>query len=102
MKLCIVSYIDPGGIRHAAEVQADSMYEAAAAALESFYAHDCAPGSSTELEVQVRTAVTHTLSVKKLQDWANQTAVSPRDSTLKQRIKAALTKQVRSRKTETK
>jgi uncharacterized protein len=29
--------------------------------------------------VQVRTAVTHTLSVKKLQDWANQSAVSPRD-----------------------
>ena len=90
MKLCVVSYIDPGGIRHSAEVQADSMYEAAAAALESFRQQDCSPGSSSELEVQVRTAVTHTLSVKKLEDWANQSAASPRDTLLKKRIKAAM------------
>ena len=29
-------FIDPGGIRHSVEVQADSMYEAAAAGLENF------------------------------------------------------------------
>ena len=34
MKHCVVSYIDPGGIRHSVEVQADSIYEAAA--LEHF------------------------------------------------------------------
>jgi hypothetical protein len=90
MKHCVVSYIDPGGIRHSVEVQADSMYEAAAAALESFRGHDCPPGRGNELEVQVRTAVTHTLSVKKLEDWANHSGVSPRDTILKQRIKAAL------------
>ena len=92
MKLCVVSYIDPGGIRHSVEVQADSMYEAAAAALENFQAHDCAPGRAVALEVQVRSAVTHTLSVKKLEDWENHSAVSPRDTILKQRIKAALAK----------
>ena len=89
MKHCVVSCIDPGGIRHSVEVQADSMYEAAAA-LESFHGHDCSPGRGNELEVQVRTAVRHTLSVKKLEDWANHSAVSPRDTILKQRIKAAL------------
>jgi hypothetical protein len=90
MKHCVVSFIDVGGIRHSVEVQADSMYEAAAAALESFHGHDCSPGRGSELEVQVRTAVTHTLSVKKLEDWANHSGVSPRDTILKQRIKAVL------------
>ncbi len=90
MKQCVVSFIDFGGIRHSVEVQADSMYEAAAAALESFHAHACSPGRGSELEVQVRSAVTHTLSVKTLEDWANLGGASPRDSILKRRIKAAL------------
>lgn len=68
MKQCVASFVDFGGIRHAVEVQADSMYEAAAAALESFHAHDCLPGRGSELEVQVTSAVTHTLSVRKLED----------------------------------
>ena len=66
------------------------MYEAAAVALESFHAHDCSPGRGGELEVQVRSTVTHTLSVKKLEDWANLGGTSPRDAILKRRIKAAL------------
>ena len=90
MKLCVVSFIDLGGIRHSVEVQADSMYDAAAAALESFHEHDCSPARSSVLEVQVRSAVTHTLSVKRLEDWANRGGASPRDAILKRRIKAAL------------
>jgi hypothetical protein len=52
MKQCVVSFVDFGGIRHSVEVQADSMYEAAAVALENFHAHDCSPGRGSELEVQ--------------------------------------------------
>ena len=88
MKQCVVSFIDFTGIRHSVEVQANSMYEAAAAALESFREHDCAPGVGSELEVQVRTAVTHTIGIKKLREWAGQGRRSPRDVVLKQRIKA--------------
>jgi hypothetical protein len=90
MKQCVVSFVDFGGIRHSVEVQAGSMYEAAAAALESFQAHDCSPGRGSDLEVQVRSAVTHMLSVKKLEDWANVSSASPRDAILKRRIKASL------------
>lgn len=90
MKQCVVSFVDFGGIRHAVEVQAGSMYEAAAAALENFHAHDCLPGRGSELEVQVTSAVTHTLSVRKLEDWANVGGASPRDALLKRRIKAVL------------
>jgi hypothetical protein len=88
MKHCIVSFVDFGGIRHSVEVQADSMYEAAAAALEAFREHECSPGIGTELEVQVRTSVTHTIAVNKLKDWAKLGGGSPRDIVLKGRIKA--------------
>ena len=60
------------------------MYEAAAVALENFREHDCAPGVASELEVQVRTAVTHTIAVKKLSEWAGEGGRSPRDTVLKQ------------------
>jgi hypothetical protein len=68
MKRRVGSFIDFGRIRHSVEVQADSMYEAAVVALESFHAHDCSPGRGGELEVQVRSAVTHTITVKKLEN----------------------------------
>ena len=87
MKHCIISFVDSGGIRHSVELQADSMYEAAAAALEDFHQHDCSPGIGSALEVQVRSAVTHTIAVKKLKDWADLGGGSPRDVILKRRIK---------------
>jgi hypothetical protein len=90
MKHCMVSFVDPGGIRHTVEVEADSMFEAAAAALESFRAHACSPGLASELQVQVRTAVTHTVTLKKLKDWAERGGRSPRDTVLRRRIKTTL------------
>ena len=47
-----------------------SLSGAAAAALECFREHGCSPGVGRELEVQVRTAITHTIGVKKLREWA--------------------------------
>jgi len=91
MKECIVSFLDPDGIRHAVEVQAGSMYEAVAAALEAFRQHDCRPGMGSELEVQVRCAVTHTIAVRKLKHWADLGGGSPREVVLKDRIKDIFT-----------
>jgi len=89
MKHCIVSFVDLSGIRHTVEVQANSMYEAAATALENFREHECSPGTAGELEVQVRSAVIHTIAIKRLRDWADLGGGSPRDVILKRRIKAA-------------
>ncbi len=36
MAVCIVSYLDTGGLRHAVEVEAGSLYEAAVLAMRTF------------------------------------------------------------------
>ena len=87
MRLCTVSFVDTSGIRHSVEVQADSMYEAAAAALETFHEHECSPATGGQLEIQVRNAVTDTLATKRLKDWADLAGGSPRDVILKARMK---------------
>lgn len=99
MKHCVVSFVDFSGIRHSIEVQADSMYEAAAAALEAFQQHDRSPGIGSELEVQVRTAVTQTIGMKKLKDRADLGGRSPRDVVLKQRIKVVFAGAASKRRT---
>jgi hypothetical protein len=43
MALCIVSYVDTEGLRHTVEVEAESLYEAAALAVRTFKQHDCEP-----------------------------------------------------------
>ena len=89
MKHCVVSFVDFSGIRHAVEVQADSVYEAAAAALESFRDHRCPPGIGSDLQVEVRSAVVHTIGIKKLKEWSALGGGSPREVVLKKRIKSA-------------
>ena len=62
------------------------MNEAAASALESLRNQDCSPGIGSELEVQVRTAVTHSIAINKLQDWAGLGGGSPKEVILKRRM----------------
>jgi hypothetical protein len=99
LKHRIALFVDFGGIRHSVEVQAESMYEAAAAALETSLQQRCPPGIGTELEVQVRTAVTHTIAIMKLKDWAGLGGGSPREVVPKQRIKAAFSDVATTRRT---
>jgi hypothetical protein len=63
MAACIVSFVDLDGVRHSVEVQADGLYEAAVLGLSALRKHDLNPGGLTELEVEVRSCVKHTLTV---------------------------------------
>ena len=90
MAKCLVSYLDISGIRHSVEVEADSMYEAAALAVRAFKEHDCEPGAMGQLEVEIRTSITHTLTVRKLHEWLNGGTKSPKDVVLKDRLKKIL------------
>lgn len=90
MASCIVSYLDPQGIRHAVEVDAHSLYEAAVLALRTFREHNCAPGPASFLDVEVRSSVTHRLTIKKVHDWVNGGAKTPKEAVMKERLKALL------------
>ena len=93
-KACTVSFAGPTGIRHAVEVTADSLYEAAVLGLNVMKKHDwidqIAPG--TELQVQVKEPpVTHSVSVQQLKRWVDGIAASPDELLRKNKLKALLT-----------
>ena len=93
LRTCTVSFMGPSGIRHAVEVTAESVYEAAAlgvsALRNSGWADAIAPG--TELEIQVREpATSHRLTVRQIQRWCDG-AVSPDETLKKRRLKQLLT-----------
>src|SRR5260370_6763533 len=69
MAACVVSFVDLDGIRHSAEVEADGLYEASVLGLCAFRKHELEPGGLTQLEVEVRSSVTHTLTVTKVREW---------------------------------
>jgi hypothetical protein len=90
MALCVVSYLDTEGVRHTVEVEAESLYEAAVLAVTTFRKHDCEPGLMSSLEVEIRSSVTHTVTLKKVRSWLNGGAKTPREAVTKERLRALL------------
>lgn len=91
MAFCVVSYLDTEGLRHTVEVEADSLYEAAALAIRTFRQHNCEPGQVSDLEVEVRSSVVHTITPRKIYDWLNGGAKTPKEAVMKERLRALLT-----------
>lgn len=90
MATCVVSYLDTSGIRHTAEVEAQSLYEAAVLAIRTFRQHDCEPREANSLEIEVRSSVVHTLTVRKINDWLNGGAKTPKEAVTKERLRSLL------------
>lgn len=90
MAACIVSYLDTEGLRHTVEVEAESLYEAAVLAVRTFRQHACEPGQLSKLEVEVRSSVTHTITLRKIHDWLNGGAKSPREAIIKDNLRRVL------------
>jgi len=90
MATCIVSYLDTSGIRHTVEVDAQSLYEAAVLAIKVFRQHDCEPREANQLEVEVRSSVVHTLTIRKINDWLNGGAKTPKEAVTKERLRSLL------------
>ena len=61
MAACIVSFVDLDGIRHSVEVEAEGLYEASVLGLCAFRKHQLEPGGLTQIEVEVRSSIKHTL-----------------------------------------
>ena len=91
MAACIVSYLDTEGLRHTVELEADSLYEAAVLAVRTFRQHGCEPGQASKLEVEIRTSVTHTITLKKIHDWVRGGAKTPKEAVMKEKLRELLT-----------
>jgi hypothetical protein len=87
---CIVSYLDTEGLRHSVEVEAASLYEAAVLAVRTFRQHDCEPGQSSRLEVEVRSSITHIVTLRKIQEGLNGGAKTPKEALTKERLRGLL------------
>jgi hypothetical protein len=78
---CLVSFTDSEGIRHAVNVTATSLYEAAVLAMAEFRRCEFAEallGSATRLSVTVRApATTHEITVGELNAWLKSGSKSP-------------------------
>jgi hypothetical protein len=84
---------DLSGIRHGVDVEAVSVYEAAALALQALRASPWAGpiGPATSLVVEVcEPAVRHTVTVRQLQQWTESTAVSPVEKRRKDHVRVLL------------
>lgn len=90
-KTCTVSFEDSDGVRHAVEVGAETLYEAAVLALKSFREHDCAQGPAGHLAIEVKSpSVTHTVVAHAVRDWLNGAAKSPKEAIEKRRLRQLL------------
>jgi hypothetical protein len=86
----VVSFLDVLGIRHTVEVQAETLFEAAALAISAFREHECEPGDISQLEVEVRKSVTHTVTPRKVREWIDGGSRSPREAVMKDRLRSIL------------
>ena len=90
MASCIVSYLDSEGLRHAVEVEAESLYEAVVLGVQAFREHDCDPGEVRPIDVEMRKSITHTLTLSRVQQWLDGACRSPKEKVNKERLKALL------------
>ena len=90
---CLVSFTDSENIRHAVEVSATTLYEAAVFAIAEF--RRCgftanAPGPATRLTVKVQTPSTsHEVQWGKIEAWL-QGAGKPNEQAMKGRLRELL------------
>lgn len=91
MAICIVSFVDVDGVRHSVEVEAEGLYEASVLGLCAFRKHELEPAGLTQLEVEVRSSVKHTLTVSKVRDWLQRGVRTPKEAILKEKLRELLT-----------
>jgi hypothetical protein len=90
MAKCFVSYVDMDGIRHEVEVDAESLYEAAALAIQVFRVHDYEPRGLAELEVEIRSSIVHTIKVNQVHEWLKRRGKTPKEVVTKDRLRTLL------------
>ena len=90
MATCIVLFVGCEGFRHTVEVQAESLFEAGVPAIRAFRQNGCPPGYVSELEVEIRSTVKHIVTLKRIQEWLEGGAKSPKEAVMKERLRELL------------
>lgn len=84
---CTISVRDPEGLTHTVQVQASSLYEAAARGVAAFREQGWAAGALTAtavLRVEVHApAIVHEVPLKAVERWLRSPNASPREMTAK-------------------
>lgn len=95
VRTCRVSFTDARGIRHSAEVQAETLFEGAVLGLQVLRRDGWIQGpigASTRLEIEVREPVTcHAVTLLQVQRWLAGATSSPNERVRKQRLATLLT-----------
>jgi hypothetical protein len=90
LRTCAVSFVDIRGIRHEAEVQAESLYEAAILGMRVFRKDPWIDhvGPATVFDVEVREPATkHAISMQQIERWLGGATTSPNEASKKAKLK---------------
>ena len=95
VRSCRVTIADTEGVSHTVEVTASTLYEAVALGLKAIRSHDWVEGMVPERFATVRVSVTevpveHTVKLRDFTSWLERTAGSPRDVTVRNRVRDIL------------
>src|SRR5260370_29624763 len=90
MAACIVSFVDLDGIRHSVEVEAEGLYEASVLGLCAFRKHELEPGGLTQLKLEVRSSISHSVTVTKVREWLQRGVRTSKEAVLKRKTKSAV------------
>jgi hypothetical protein len=71
-------------------VEAESLFEVAALAVKTLKEHDSEPGPVRQLEVEIRSSVVHTVTLRRIHEWLNGGARTPKEAVTKERLRALL------------
>ena len=93
LRICTVGFKAATGISHSVDVEAETLYEAAAMGLERLkkdgWIEGLGPGS--KLEIVARSPGSHhSLTVQQVQRWLNSVNASPADTLKKAKLKHLL------------
>jgi hypothetical protein len=95
VRLCEVSFQDARGIRHTAQVQAESLYEAAVLGVRLFREDPWLEvvGPGTVLDIEARAPGTkHAISLQQVERWLAGATTNPNEASKKAKLKMLLMK----------
>ena len=88
IRSCTVSFDDGTGIRRSVQVTAESMFEAAALALQIFEGAGTPPAPAAHLEIVAQApVVNHSVRVQRVRDWLTSGGKTPKEQALKSRLR---------------